>query len=65
MTEILVVFMTPKDETSLDNVGKAIKGTQVKFIDPETGNPNPPEKPGEILIKNPYVSFSNPKICFV
>ena len=56
MTEVMGVFLTPRNESSLDNVGKAIPGTQVKFVDLETGKPNPPGKPGEVLIKNSHVS---------
>ena len=57
MTETMMCCMTPGNETALDNVGKLINNVKVKFIDEETGKPNPRGKPGEIVVKSPSVSF--------
>ena len=56
MTETLLFTLTPKDKMSFDDVGILLSNTKVKFIDQETGKPNPRGKAGEIVVKSPFVS---------
>jgi long-chain acyl-CoA synthetase len=58
MTEAgLLTGLKPEDhqaaEPNLDSVGRALDGVEIRIVDPATGAPTEPGKPGEIVAKSP------------
>ena len=54
-TSPAVTHQRPKDEKYVGSIGKAISGTEVRIVDPNTLKDVAPSEPGELWVRGPQV----------